>query len=218
MATHYASGCSLPDQEFDDDHRNGTFGLRMKALLIVSLLLFASTVTAAAQDAQPAPPSDPHVFTDPAMTFTAPPEAVLIGRQNGGTTPDKLSDDLQIVAAWVIDPGKENARTIQLAMESFDAAPSQWEGQFESQTHGAQDGVLIRNKTPMSLLNGMPATFVEVAFGSGFDAKKEYAVVWADGQRGIVLSETARMGDASADEARRLLKQVTAVAYPLYQP
>ena len=46
----------------------------------------------------------------------------------------------------------------------------------------------------MTLLNGMPAYFVEVAYGSGFDARKEYAIVWADGQRGIVLSETTRIG------------------------
>ena len=85
---------------------------------------------------------------------------------------------------------------------SLHAAPDQWEGQFESQTHGAQEGTLIRNKTPMTLLNGMPATFVEVAYGSGFDAKKEYAIVWADGQRGIVLAETTRMGDANDEEAQ----------------
>ena len=188
----------------------------MKTLLI-SLLLFAPAATAWAQEAQPTPAPDPHVFSDPAMTYTAPPEAVLVGRQDG-TTPDKLSQDLQVVAAWVLDPGKENARTIQLAMENYQGAPSQWEGQFESQTHGSQDGILIRNKTPMTLLNGMPATFVEIAFGSGFDAQKEYAIVWADGQRGIVLSETARLGYSSPDEARRVLKQVTAVAYPLYAP
>ena len=122
------------------------------------------------------------------------------------------------VAAWVLNPGKEDARTIQLSMEAFEGPPDQWEAQFESQTHSSQDGTLIRNKTPMSLLNGMPAYFVEVAYGSGFDAKKEYAIVWADGQRGIVLSETSRLGDASADEAKAALKQVTAVRYPSYQP
>ena len=115
-------------------------------------------------------------------------------------------------------PGKEDVRTIQIAMEAFGGPPDQWEGQFESQTHSSQDGTLIRNKTPMTLLNGMPATFVEVAFGSGFDARKEFAIVWADGQRGIVLSETARLGDTSADHARETLKQVTAVRYPENQP
>ncbi len=70
---------------------------------------------------------------------------------------------------------------ITLAMEAYSGAPEQWEAQFESQTHGSQEGTLIRNKTPMTLLNGMPAMFVEVAYGGGFDARKEYAIVWADG-------------------------------------
>ncbi|HYL27322.1 MAG TPA: hypothetical protein VEW74_05765, partial [Candidatus Nitrosotalea sp.] len=65
---------------------------------------------------------------------------------------------------------------------------------------------------------GMPAYFVEVAYGSGFDAKKEYAIVWADGVRGVVLSETERLGDGSRDEAMAILKQATATRYPLYQP
>jgi opacity protein-like surface antigen len=189
----------------------------MKTLLMFALFLFAAATTASAQVAQATPPPDPHVFSDAAMTFTAPPDAVLVGRQDV-TDPDHLGQDLQTVAAWVLDPNKENARTIQLAMEDYTGPPSDWEGQFESQTHGSQDGTLIRNRTPMTLLNGMPATFVEIAFGSGFDSRKQYAVVWADGQRGIVLSETARLGDTDADQAKRVLRQVTAVAYPMYQP
>lgn len=164
----------------------------------------------------PTPTPDPHTYTDPAMTFTAPADAVLVARQEAPLS--ALGQDLQPVAVWLLHPGKEDVRTIQLAMEAFGGPPDQWEGQFESQTHSSQDGTLIRNKTPMTLLNGMPATFVEVAFGSGFDARKEFAIVWADGQRGIVLSETARLGDTSADEAREALKQVTAVRYPENQP
>ena len=164
----------------------------------------------------PTPTPDPHIYTDPAMTYTAPSDAVLLARQ---VTPlSQLGEDLQVVAAWVLHAGQEDARTIQIAMEYFDGPPDQWEGQFESQAHSSQDGTLIRNKTPMTLLNGMPAYWVEVATGSGFDARKQYAVVWADGQRGIVLSETSRMGDVTEDEARDVLKQVTAVRYPLYQP
>lgn len=191
----------------------------MKAFLILSgvLLAFAAAAPVAAQIPPPPTPSpDPHTYSDPAMDYTAPPEAVLVGRQQA--SPDQLGEDLQTVAIWILRPGQEDSRTIQLAMESYTGAPDQWEGQFESQTHGAQDGTLIRNKTPITLLNGMPAYFVEVAYGSGFDARKEYAIVWADGQRGIVLSETTRMGDASAQEAMRVLKQVTAVRYPASQP
>ena len=71
----------------------------------------------------------------------------------------------------------------------------------------------------MALLNGMPAYFVEVAYGSGFDARKEYAIVWADGQRGIVLVGNAVEWAMRAPTKRKpLLKQVTAVRYPSYQP
>jgi hypothetical protein len=190
----------------------------MKAFLIFSGFLFAlAAAPAAAQIPPPPTPSpDPHTYTDPAMDYTAPADAVLVGRHDASV--DELGEDLQPVAMWVLDPGREDARTIQISMESYPGPPEQWEGQFESQTHGAQDGTLIRNKTPITLLNGMPAYFVEVAYGSGFEARKEYAIVWADGRRGVVLSETTRMGDASAQEAMRVLKQVTAVRYPSSQP
>lgn len=164
----------------------------------------------------PTPQPDPHTYSDPAMNFTAPADAVLVARREAPL--DSLGDDLQPVAVWLLRPGKEDTRTIQLSMEAFSGPPEQWEAQFESQTHSSQDGTLIRNKQPMALLNGMPATFVEVAYGSGFDARKEFAITWADGQRGIVLSETARLGDATAEEAREVLKQATAVRYPLSQP
>ncbi len=189
---------------------------RVTLLLAVLLGLIGGAPLLAQVPPPPTPTPDPHTYTDPAMTFTAPADAVLISRLEAPLS--ALGQDLQPVAAWVLDPGKENARTIQISMEAFEGPPDQWEAQFESQTHSSQDGTLIRNKTPMTLLNGMPATFVEVAYGSGFDARKEFAIVWADGQRGIVLSETARLGDTSAEQAREMLKQVTAVRYPVYQP
>ncbi|MGB8150850.1 MAG: hypothetical protein WCE97_06610, partial [Candidatus Cybelea sp.] len=149
-------------------------------LFFVLLLTAASFTRVFAQVPPPPTPSpDPHSYSDPGMDFTAPAGAVLVNRQEIPLA--QLSEDLQPVALWVLNPGKEDARTITLSMEAYTAAPNEWEGQFESQTHGAQEGTLIRNKTPMTLLNGMPATFVEVAYGSGFDAKKEYAIVWADG-------------------------------------
>lgn len=169
-----------------------------------------------AQLAEPTPTPDPHVYTDPAMSYTAPADAILVGRQM--IPVEQLGQDLQTVSAWVIHPGDENARTIQVQMEAYTGAPDQWEGQFESQTHGSQEGTLFKNKTPMTLENGMPAYFVEVAYGSGFDARKEYAIVWSDGQRGVVLSETAVVGVATAEEAREVLKQATATRYPTDQP
>lgn len=184
--------------------------------VLAPMLALIVAGTASAQVSEPTPTPDPHVYSDPAMTFAAPPDAVLVNRQV--MTLGDLSQDLQPVASWLLHAGKENARLIQIEMESYSGAPDQWESQFESQTHGQQDGTLIKGKEPMALLNGMPAYFVEVTYGSGFSAKKMYAVVWADGQRGIVLSETSRLGDATPEEAKNVLKQATATRYPAYQP
>lgn len=186
------------------------------AVFLSALLALSGGLCARAQVVEPTPSPDPHTYTDPAMSYTAPANAVLVARQE--VPVGQLGQDLQTVAAWVLYPGKEDARQITLAMEAYEGPPDQWEAQFESQTHGSQDGILIRNKTPITLLNGMPAYFVEVAYGSGFDAHKQYAVVWADGQRGVVLAETTRMGETSEEDARDVLKQVTAVRYPMYQP
>jgi hypothetical protein len=187
-----------------------------KGFFLGPVLALVVLGTASAQVVQPTPSPDPHLYSDPAMTFAAPPEAVLVGRQEVSVT--ELGQDLQVIASWLLHPGKEDARLVQISMESYTGPPEQWEGQFESQTHGAQDGTLIRDKTPMSLLNGMPAYFVEVTYGSGFDARKEYAIVWADGQRGVVLSETTRLGDGSPEEAKSVLKQATATRYPVSEP
>src|SRR6516162_9888000 len=152
----------------------------MKQLTIVLTVLVALAAprpVVAQIEPPPTATPDPHTYSDPGMNFTAPADAVLLARQE--LSLQQLSQDLQTVAGWLLNPGKEDARTITLAMEAFDGPPNQWEGQFESQTHGAQEGTLIRNKTPMALLNGMPAYFVEVAYGSGFDARKEFAIVWA---------------------------------------
>jgi hypothetical protein len=181
-----------------------------------ALLALFVTAPSLAQTPEATPPPDPHSYSDPGMTFTAPTDAVLVGRQDIPLA--QLGNDLQPIAAWMLRPGKEDARMIQLQMEAYNGPPDQWEAQFESQTHGAQDGTLIRNKTPMTLSNGMPAYFVEVAYGSGFDAKKEYAVVWADGARGIVLSEIERLGDGTPEEAKDVLKQATATRYPISEP
>jgi hypothetical protein len=190
---------------------------RLVVFVCTVLVVMASGASVLAQiPPSPTPAPDPRTYSDPAMNFTAPADAYLLGRQLLPLA--NLSEDLQTVATWVIRPGKEDARMVQISMEAYDGPPDEWEAQFESQTHGSQDGTLIRNKTSMSLLNGMPAYFVEIAYGSGFDARKEFAVVWADGQRGVVLSETSRLGDVDAEEAQRVLKDVTAVRYPINQP
>ena len=162
----------------------------MKAFTLVVLFavaaLLAGTSTAvvraqgAPQQATPDPAAstmDPHKYIDPGLEFTAPAEAYLVGRRVVPAA--ALGEDLAPVAVWAIYPGKPEVRLLKIEMESFTNNPAQWEGQFESQMHGAQDGVLFKKRTPISLTNGMPASFVEITYGSGFESKKEYAVVYA---------------------------------------
>ena len=191
---------------------------RTAVFFALAFLTFMPLAAARAQiPPPPTPAPDPHLYTDPGMQFVAPADAVLAGRRI--VSVDQLTSELQPVAVWVLHPGKDDMRTITIAMETFEGAPEQWEGQFESQMHSSGgSGLLIRHKTPMSLLNGMPANFVEVTSGSGFTTTKQFAVVWADGQRGIVLSETGRLGDISAEEAQTVLKNASATRYPIEQP
>ena len=189
--------------------------LNKAATLLATTLALVLGTTAGphAQVVEPTPTPDPHTYSDAGMTYTAPPEAYLLGRREVDV--QQLGEDLEPVARWVIRPGKENAVVISLTMEAYSGAPNQWEGQFESQMHGAADGVLIKNKTPISLLNGMPANFVEITMGSGFQSQKQYAVVWADGTRGVVLSVAGVLGAISREDAEAVLHNVTAVRYPI---
>jgi hypothetical protein len=186
------------------------------AFAVLVLVCFAAPIALRAQVVAPTPSPDPHTYSDPAMNFVAPPQAVLIRRI---TVPvSQLGDNLEPVAVWALDPGKANARIIEISMEAFTGPPNQWEGQFESQIHNQSDNALVRDRTPMSLTNGMPATLVDISIGSGFQSQKEYAVVWADNQRGIALAEIGRLGDFDKKEALRVLHDVNAVAYPVGEP
>jgi len=184
---------------------------------MLALALFLSGgASLRAQISEPTPTPDPHTYSDPGMEFIAPADSVLVGRRT--VELKDLTENLQPIAEWVIRPGKEDSIMIGLAMESYEGPPDQWEAQFESQVHNSSQGVLVRGKTPMSLLNGMPANFVEVTSGEGFQATKQFAVVWADGSRGIALSITTRVGEISPDDAKKLLRTVKAVRFPLNQP
>jgi hypothetical protein len=195
----------------------------MKRLaLVLAFLACAVAMSATGLRAQEAPapdpePSDPHVYVDRGMNFTAPADALLLGRR---VVPlDALSENLEPMASWVLDAGKENAHTITLLMESYTNDPAQWEAQFESQEHSTgAEGLLIKNVQRISLLNGMPAWFVEITTGSGFQSRKAFAVVWADGPRGIALQIDSRLGDVTAEQAKAALKNITAVRYPINQP
>jgi hypothetical protein len=188
------------------------------AILVAAVLVLVTTGSLRAQipDSTPTPPPDPHTYNDPAMSFTAPPNALLLGRRN--VDPKTLASDAATpLAGWVINPGnQDDIRVITILAQSFTGPVDQWEGQFESQTHTNGDA-LIKDKQATTLTNGMPAYFLEVSTGDGMESRKQFMYLWSDGVRGIVLSEAGKI-DLSEAEAKRYLKNASATRYPVGQP
>ena len=163
----------------------------------------------------PKPAATPsHTFSDPAMTYTAPSDFLMVPIQ---AAPDPTQfEKPMVVAAFVKNYGKTGMQTVTVTMESFDGNAEGYDQVTENALRTQADGVFIR-KSPTKLQNGMPAYWQDVTIGSGFDEIKRYQYVWADGVRGVQLAVTARYGSIGEDEAKKILANVSAVAFPKYR-
>ncbi len=191
-----------------------------KHLAILGALVFALVLplVVAAQDEQPTPNPDPLDYNDPAMHYSAPANARLVGNINQVTL-DDLGDDPTTIATWVI-PAKNatDVKVISIMMESYTGDLDGWDSTYENALREQDSSADIKNKENVQLQNGMPAYFVEATLGSGFSTHKIFAYIWIDSQRGVVLSASAELGGIAEDEAKRLLAGATAVKYPGDQP
>ena len=187
----------------------------MNRIAAVAFALCAVFAPAAllAQSA-PTPAATPsHTFNDPAMSYTAPSDFIPVPMQAGDPT---QFDKPTVVAAFVKNPGKSGMQTVTVTMESFDGNAEGYDQVTENTMRTQADGVFIR-KVPTKLANGMPAYWQDITIGSGFDEIKRFQLVWADGVRGVQLAVTARYGNIGEDEAKKILAEVSAVAYPKYR-
>ena len=196
--------------------------IRLIALVALVTLLFTPALPSAAQT----PPSptplptatpNPQIFDDPAMHFIAPPEYRLVRLLRAPTLAD-LSNDPIVIAIWIRTEKNKPVRELTLSMESYTEAPQTFEQSFESQIRQKVDGLLVRDKQAIALKNGMPAYFLDTTFGSGFTTMKQYDVVWADGQRGVILALQGRLGEIDAKDAKAALLDVSATLYPINEP
>jgi hypothetical protein len=101
-------------------------------------------------------------------------------------------------------------------MENFQSDVNGYEMTVENTLRNQSGDVFIK-KTPAKLSNGMPAMWQEITIGSGFEQVKVFQYVWADGVRGVQLAVTGRYGAIDEPEAKRVLSNVNAVAYPRYR-
>jgi hypothetical protein len=182
--------------------------------VLIALVAFVAspTILRAQVQAQAGPTPDPQAYDDPAMHFRAPTGFVGLGQRP--ISVDKLGEDPQIVAGWVY-PDKDHPRRLALQQEYYEGDVSGFDAVLEGQMRDQFQGAVFKNKKNTTLRNGMPAMFVEMTSGEGFNVQKAYVLLWADGQRGVALVLMTQLNDISADTARQLLSDVTAVRYPV---
>jgi hypothetical protein len=183
----------------------------MKPLYATLALLVALLPgTLAAQDATP--PPNPLIYDDLAMHFQAPDGWYSAGQQKIDLK--DLGDDPVPVAAWYTRSGDRPVKMI-MDMQHFESSLDAFESAVEQHIRDATADGVIRSKEHIALKNGMPAYFIGVVSGSGFDTTKSYVVAWVDGQRGVQIIVTAQVGFIDADTAKKWMSNVTAVRYPV---
>lgn len=188
----------------------------MTRALLITILVCAALAVAPlrllAQESTPQPtPADWMVYEDPAMHFRAPAGWQPVGQRQ--IDAQKLTDDPVVVAAWVY-PDRDHPRKLVINQEFFEGDYKAFEVQLEQQLRGQFTDPFFKNKQDVKLRNGMPAEFMEMSTGSGFNVAKFYILLWSDGQRGISILLSAQLNDLSGDAAQRLMSDATAVRYP----
>lgn len=189
---------------------------------VLALVLFglaAALVPAYAQEQQAyvPPPMAPNEFIDPAMKFAA-----IDGYLKVPIPPHNPTDfdpqQATIVSAFVYHHGEQDERDVAIGMESFQGSLQGFEMIVENELRDKIDGVFIKKKQLTTLKNGMPAYWLEITIGSGFDTYKRFEYAWIDGVRGVELSVTGRLGAITEDQAKAALANASATAYPVNQP
>jgi hypothetical protein len=187
---------------------------RFSLLTLLMAALFALPMEALAQDSSAGNPLE---YDDAAMHYTAPADATLIGQIQHPTLA-ALSQDPTAVARWRIGNNQQDIKIISIVMESYSGSLDGFESTYASDLRSDDSSTLIKSKDSVLLQNGMPAMFLDVTQGSGFQTHKIFAYIWIDSQRAVILSVEAMLGTLHADQAKQLLAGATAVRYPTNQP
>lgn len=188
----------------------------MNRIVLLAFLSFAALPAAVlAQNAPAAAPAAPAVlqYNDPAMTFTVPDGFKPLPVPSHD--PARF-DDPAMMAVYAKNMGRSDAMSITLRMQNFDGDAEAFATTSDNDLRGQNEGVFI-NRSATKLSNGMPAYWEAITVGTGFDQIKTYQYLWADGVRGVILGLTSREGTIGEQQAKALLSNVSAVAYPRYR-
>lgn len=183
---------------------------------VIAIAMAGCTMLATSgQSAPPAPGAtparNPHVYSDPAMRVQVPDDFRLLGMRQ--LDPSTL-DGQQVVAVWT--KGKDDAReTIVIAVEPFSGFDlDAYETQAANDARQGGEGVLVDKKVRTATANKMPAYWLAIAMGSGFNAMRRYEYIWTDGVRGVTVAISSELGQMTEDQAKAALANIYATSYP----
>ena len=177
------------------------FGFALCALLLPAGVSAQSTSTQ----------GDPHTYNDPAMSYTAPSDYIPIPVPS---QPPTGFNGTVVQAAYVRHPRQRDSTIITLRMEAYTDDLDSYEQAAESEARNVgSDQVFIR-KTMTTLPNGMPAYYLSITIGADVGEQRVFEWVWVDGVRGVSLSVAGPFGTIDDGSAKKVLANVSAVAYP----
>ncbi len=183
------------------------------AFALLASVIFATTGQAAAP--APTPTQDPHVYTDRAMRVTVPDNYHLLGMRH--LDPASITSQ-QVVALWVTGPSDRRV-TIAIAIEPFPGFDlDAYETQAANDARQGGEDVLVDKKIRTGTANNMPAYWLSIAMGSGFNAMRRYEYIWTDGVRGVTVAISGQLGSLSETDAKAALSNIHATAYPQQHP
>lgn len=181
----------------------------MSRFLAVVLAGTVGAVSLSLSDCKPSL-ADPPAYADRALTFAPPANFEAVPVQ-----PVDLAEQahLSTVAAFVRNRGREDQLTIVIMMELFGGTLNDFATVVENEFRGQIDGLFVSKRDATRLPNGMPAYWLKLAFGEGFDSMQQYLYAAVDGRRGVVVSVTGHLGVINEDGAKEVLKNLALVVY-----
>jgi hypothetical protein len=174
------------------------------ALIAVGLCALALPLGASGQ-------TDPHTYTDPAMSFTAPADFTPIPVPS--SSPDQFQGPT-VVAAFARHPKQSDMSIITLQMENTNEDLNDFEADAEAKARNQGSESVFVKKDLTTLPNGMPAYFLDITASQDAGESKIYEYIWVDHVRGVTLAISGRFGVIDDKSAKKALANVSAVAYP----
>ena len=176
----------------------------------LSAVIAAAVLAAAGLFHASAVRADAPAYQDATMRFVPP-----AGFDQVDVPQVDLSEQAHLtpVAAYVRDRGTSEQLQIAIMMEPFSGGLNEFETVVENDLRGAIPDVFVSRKSLSRLANGMPAYWLKLAYGDGFDSMQQYLYAATDGRRGIVVSMSGHLGVITEEKAKEALKK-TAVISP----